>query len=109
MSKKIYVGNMSYSINESKLNEMFAEFGAVTSVKVIEDQFTGKSKGFAFVEMENEEEAMAAINALNGKEISGRELKVNEAMDKPNKGFDRDRNGGGGGYRRSGGGGGRNY
>lgn len=93
MSKKIYVGNMSYSIDNSALNELFSAHGQVTSVKVIEDQFTGKSKGFAFVEMENEEEALAAISALNGKDVQGRALKVNEALDNPR------RNGGGGNNR----------
>lgn len=102
MSKKIYVGNMSYSINETELSDMFSQYGEVISAKVIEDQFTGKSKGFAFVEMENEEEALAAINALNGKEVGGRELKVNEALDKPRRNFDRDGRGGGGNNRRGG-------
>lgn len=94
MSKKIYVGNMNYGTDEQELNDIFAEFGNVASAKIIMDQFTGRSKGFAFVEMENEEDAMAAINALNGKEIGGRVLKVNEALDraKPSNG---------GGFRRN--------
>ena len=98
MSKKIYVGNMNYGTDEQELNEIFGEFGSVASAKIIMDQFTGRSKGFAFVEMENEEDAMAAINALNGKEIGGRVLKVNEALDraKPSNG-----GGDGGGFRRN--------
>ncbi len=97
MSKKIYVGNMNYDTDNSALNELFSSFGEVLSVKVIEDQFTGKSKGFAFVEMENEEAAFAAINELNGKEVEGRTLKVNEAFDGPK----RNNNRGGGGFRRN--------
>ena len=85
MSKKIYVGNMSYDTNESSLTEMFSEFGEVVSAKVIEDQFSGRSKGFGFIEMANDEDAMAAISALNGKEVDGREVKVNEAVDKPRR------------------------
>lgn len=87
MSKKIYVGNMSYDNSESSLNDLFAEFGQVNSAKVIMDQMTGRSKGFGFIEMENEEEALNAIAALNGKEVSGRTLKVNEAVDRPKKSF----------------------
>lgn len=94
MSKKIYVGNMSYSTNEATLNELFASYGEVISAKIISDKFTGKSKGFAFVEMQNEEEAMAAISGLNGKEVNGRELKVNEAIDKAKR-----PDGGGGGFK----------
>ena len=83
MSKKIYVGNISYNTSESQLEELFASYGEVASVKLIEDQFTGRSKGFAFIEMETEESAVAAINELNGKEIDGRTIKVNEAISKP--------------------------
>jgi len=85
MSKKIYVGNMSYDIDEPQLTDLFAEHGEVVSTKIIVDQFTGRSKGFAFIEMTNDEEALAAIADLNGKEINGRQLKVNEAFDKPRK------------------------
>ncbi|OHD13256.1 MAG: RNA-binding protein [Spirochaetes bacterium GWD1_27_9] len=93
MSKKIYVGNMSYSSDESSLSDLFSQYGEVLSAKVIVDQFTGKSKGFAFIEMSNEDEAIAAINALNGKEVNGRQLKVNEAVDKPkNNNFRRNNN-----------------
>lgn len=85
MSKKIYVGNMNYSTDESSLKDLFSEFGTVLSAKVITDQMTGRSKGFGFIEMENDSEAAAAINALNGKECNGRNLKVNEAIDKPRR------------------------
>ena len=87
MSKKIYVGNMSYDNNESTLRDLFAEFGEVVSTKVIIDQMTGRSKGFGFIEMENDEEALSAIAGLNGKEVNGRALKVNEAVDRPKKSF----------------------
>lgn len=86
MSKKIYVGNMSYSTDEETLTNLFADYGEVVSTKIISDQFTGKSKGFAFVEMQNDDEAMSAISALNGKELNGREIKVNEAIDKNRRG-----------------------
>jgi RNA recognition motif-containing protein len=85
MSKKIYVGNMNYSTDEASLRELFGDFGSVLSAKVITDQMTGRSKGFGFVEMEGDSEAAAAINALNGKEYNGRNLKVNEAIDKPRR------------------------
>lgn len=91
MSKKIYVGNMSYNIDENQLADIFADFGDVVSAKVIIDQMTGRSKGFAFVEMANEEDAAAAIEEMNGKEVMGRELRVNEAHDKPRRNnFQRD-------------------
>lgn len=83
MSKKIYAGNLSYDTTEERLRGLFAQHGEVISVKVISDQVTGRSKGFAFVEMSNEDEAKAAITALNGQEIDGRNVKVNEALDKP--------------------------
>jgi len=96
MSKKIYVGNMNYATTEDQLGELFAEFGNVSSVDIIVDRFTGQGKGFGFVEMENEDEAMAAIAALNGRELDGRQLRVNEAKDRGTGG------GPGGGPRRSG-------
>ena len=101
---KIYVGNMNYATTEDQLGELFAEFGNVTSVDIIVDRFTGQGKGFGFVEMENEDEAMAAITALNGRELDGRQLRVNEAKDRGAGGGGA--GGGGGGPRRSGGGGG---
>ena len=75
----IYIGNLSYGIKETDLRKLFEEFGTVVSAKIITDKYTEKSKGFAFVEMENDEEANNAIESLNGKEIDGRQLKVNVA------------------------------
>lgn len=82
MSKKIYVGNMNYKTDEQTLRKEFEAYGEVLSTKIIVDQMSKRSKGFAFVEMANDNEAINAINALNGKEIDGRPLKVNEAIDK---------------------------
>lgn len=101
MSKKIYCGNLSYSVNSSQLEELFSEFGNVVSAQVIVDRDTGRSKGFGFVEMSNQQEAEAAISALDGKEHDGRSLQVNEA--KPREERPRSFGHGGGGY----GGGGR--
>ncbi|MCG8572897.1 MAG: RNA-binding protein [Spirochaetes bacterium] len=84
MSKKIYVGNLNYNSTEDQLTDLFAEYGNVLSVKIIEDRFSGRSKGFGFIEMENDDEVLAAISALNGKEFDGRNLKVNEAIDRDN-------------------------
>jgi RNA recognition motif-containing protein len=78
----IYVGNLSYSLSESELRDAFAGFGEVSSVKVLMDRETGRSRGFGFVEMPNQSEAEAAIAQLNGKELSGRALRVNEARPK---------------------------
>ena len=75
----IYVGNLSYDATEEDLKKMFEEFGEIEAVKIISDRYSGRSKGFGFVTMSNEEEAKAAIDALNGKEMMGREIKVNEA------------------------------
>ena len=75
----IYVGNLSYDATEEDLKKVFEEFGEIESVKIITDRYSGRSKGFGFVGMPNEEEAKAAIDALNGKEMMGREIKVNEA------------------------------
>lgn len=101
MGKKLYVGNLPYSVGGAELETMLAEFGTVLSADVISDRMTGRSKGFGFVEMESDAQADAAIEALNGKEIDGRTLTVNEA--KPRA----PRSGGGGGYGGGGGGGGR--
>jgi len=79
MSKKIYVGNLGYSVQDSDVQQMFSEFGQVSSASVIMDRDTGRSKGFGFVEMNSTEEADAAIKALNGKDMNGRALTVNEA------------------------------
>ncbi len=75
----IYVGNLSYDVGENELRQAFEEFGAVETVKVIMDKYTGRSKGFGFVEMPSDDEAKAAIDALDGKELLGRPLKVNVA------------------------------
>ncbi len=79
MGAKIYVGGLPYSADESQLTELFAAHGTVESVRVVTDKFTGKSRGFAFVEMAADDEAAAAIAALNGTELEGRTLTVNEA------------------------------
>jgi RNA recognition motif-containing protein len=79
MGKKLYVGNLSYSVSDSELESLFAQFGQVVSARVISDRDTGRSKGFGFVEMANDNEAQAAIEAMNGKENNGRMLTVNEA------------------------------
>ncbi len=88
MGKKIYVGNLNYNTVEDTLRATFQAYGTVVSAKIISDRETGNSKGFGFVEMGTDDEARAAIAALNGKELDGRQLKVNEAMDKPRR--DRD-------------------
>ena len=75
----IYVGNLSYTLEESELQDAFAEFGEVSSVKVLSDRETGRSRGFGFVEMPNQAEGEAAVVALNGKDVGGRALRVNEA------------------------------
>ena len=75
----LYVGNLSYSITEDRLTEIFNEFGGVTSAKIITDKFTGKSKGFGFVDMDSDSSGQAAIDALNGKDIDGRQMTVNKA------------------------------
>ena len=95
----IYVGSLSFDVTEGELKELFAPFGQVTEVRMIMDKFSGKSKGFGFVEMPSKEEAEKAINALNGKDMKGRAMTVNEAKPKTDRG-----GGGRGGY---GGGGGR--
>jgi RNA recognition motif-containing protein len=98
---KLYVGNLSYETTEDNLRDMFGEHGEVVSANVVKDKFTDRSKGFAFVEMANDEEAKAAISSLNGAELGGRQIKVDEA--RPPRDRDQRRRGGGGG----GGGGGR--
>jgi RNA recognition motif-containing protein len=95
MGKKLYVGNMSYSVDSSALEQMFSAYGKVESAQVIMDRDTGRSKGFGFVEMSSDSEAQAAIAALNGKEADGRALTVNEA--KPREDRPRSFGGGGGG------------
>ena len=85
MGKKLYVGNLSYNTTEDSLRNYFAGYGAVASAKIIFDRETGNSKGFGFIEMGTEEEANAAIAGTNGTELDGRQLRVNEAMDKPRR------------------------
>ncbi len=100
MGRKLYVGNMSYDMDSSSLQELFSAHGSVTSAEIISDRETGRSKGFGFVEMGTDAEAEAAIAALNGQEHGGRALTVNEAKPKESRG------GGGGGGGRGGYGGG---
>jgi RNA recognition motif-containing protein len=100
MGKKLYVGNLSYGVDSSQLQELFSAHGTVQSAEVIADRDTGRSKGFGFVEMGSDEEAQAAIAALNGQQHDGRALTVNEARPRE------DRGGGGGGRGGYGGGGG---
>jgi RNA recognition motif-containing protein len=100
MGKKLYVGNLGYDVSSSDLEQLLAPHGTVERAEVITDRSTGQSKGFGFVEMASDQEAQAAINALNGKENKGRVLTVNEAKPRP------PRSGGGGGRGGYGGGGG---
>jgi RNA recognition motif-containing protein len=98
MGNRLYVGNLGYDISDTELEQLFAAHGTVRSAQVIADRDTGRSKGFGFVEMGSDQEAQAAIAALNGKEVAGRPLTVNEARPRE------DRGGGGGGSRGGGGG-----
>jgi RNA recognition motif-containing protein len=107
MGKKLYVGNMSYDMDSSGLQELFSAHGTVQSAEIISDRETGRSKGFGFVEMGTDAEAVAAISALNGKEHGGRALTVNEAKPKESRGPGG--GGGRGGYGGGGGGGGGGY
>ena len=97
MGKKLYVGNLTYGVTDSTLLQMFEPHGTVQSAQVIMDRDTGRSKGFGFVEMGSDQEAQAAIQALNGKEVDGRSLTVNEAKPKTEGGGGRGGYGGGGG------------
>jgi RNA recognition motif-containing protein len=81
----MYVGNLSFSVNEDDLKEVFAEFGEIESIKVIKDKFSGQSKGFGFVEMPSNSEADKAIKALNGSQMKGQAMKVNQANPKGNR------------------------
>ena len=91
MAKKVYIGNMSYDTTENKLQELFAAHGEVASVSVVTDRYTGRPRGFAFVEMATDEAAQAAIAALNGQEVDGRQLNVAEARPPKPRGGDRGR------------------
>ncbi len=86
MAKKLYVGNLSYGVTDNDLHTLFEQHGSVQSAQVIVDRDTGRSKGFGFVEMDNADEAQAAIDALNGKEVNGRTLTVNEARPREDRG-----------------------
>jgi RNA recognition motif-containing protein len=97
MTKKLYVGNLSFQTTNQDLQDLFSQAGTVESAQIIEDRDTGQSKGFAFVEMSSDQEAASAIDQFNGKEVGGRMLKVNEAKPREN------RSGGGGGGRGFGG------
>jgi len=106
MGKKLYVGNLSYDISSSDLEAMLSEHGTVLSAEVISDRATGRSKGFGFVEMESDEQAQAAISALDGQQSGGRTLTVNEAKPRaPRTGGGGGGGGGRGGYGGGGGGG----
>ena len=104
MGRKLYVGNLAYAVTSSDLEQMFQEFGTVQSAQVIMDRDTGRSKGFGFVEMGSDQEAQAAIAALSGKEVGGRNLTVNEARPREDRGGGGGRGGYGGGRGGSGGG-----
>jgi len=113
MSTKLYVGNLAFQTTSQDLQELFSQAGTVESANVVEDRMTGRSRGFAFVEMSTKEEAASAIDQFNGKELGGRALKVNEAKPRENpgrggRGFGGNR-GGHGGNRSGGGGRGGNY
>jgi RNA recognition motif-containing protein len=109
MGKKFYVGNLSYDVTDSALEQLFAAHGTVQSAQVIMDRDTGRSKGFGFVEMSSDQEAKAAIAALNGKDSGGRSLTVNEAKPREDRGGGRGGYGGGGRGGYGGGGGSRRY
>ena len=98
MAKKLYVGNLSYGVTDNDLAKMFEPHGTVQSAQVIMDRDAGRSKGFGFVEMSNDQEAQAAIAALNGKDMDGRALTVNEARPKTEGGGRGGSGGGRGGY-----------
>jgi cold-inducible RNA-binding protein len=99
MGRRMYIGNLSYSTNESQLRELFGQFGTVTDAKLVMDRDTGRPRGFAFVEMSSDPEMASAIEGLNGRELDGRALNVSEARERTG-------GGGGGGGRGFGGGGG---
>ncbi len=101
MATKLYVGNLSYQTSDSDLSQLFAEFGNVTSAQVVVDRYSGQSRGFGFVEMLTEDEAQKAIGGMNGRNVGGRPLTVNESRPRDDRGGSG--GGGGGGYRSGGG------
>ena len=108
----LYVGNLSWTMTEDDLRTLFEQYGTVTSIKIVKDRETGRSKGFGFVEMENDTEAQNALSSLYDKEVQGRKIVINEAQERPAKpggggGFNKRSfgGGGGGGYNKGGGGG----
>mgnify|MGYP005606695329 CR=1 FL=1 len=109
LKMNIYVGNLSWNLKDQDLSDLFAAHGEVVSAKIVNDKFTGRSKGFGFVEMSNDEQAQAAITALNGTEVDGRNIVVNESRPKEEGGGGFKKRsfggGGGGGYKGGGGGG----
>jgi RNA recognition motif-containing protein len=109
MAKRLYVGNLKYTVTSEQLQELFEQFGSVSSAQVLSDRDTGRSRGFGFVEMPNDDEAQAAIESLDGQDHDGRRLTVNEARPRTSGGGGGGsggfRGGGGGGYRGGGGGG----
>jgi len=106
MATKLYVGNLSYDMTDQQLNDLFAEAGNVSSAQVVTDRYTGQARGFGFVEMASEDEAQQAIAAINGRNVGGRSLVVNESRPREGGGGG-GRSGGGGGYGGGSGGGGR--
>src|SRR5476649_250763 len=109
MSRKLFVGNLPYSVTSERLQEAFAQFGTVASSKVIVDRETGRSRGFAFLEMETDDMGAAAMQAMNGALLDGRSIAVREAVERQPGGGGGGRGGGGGGERGGGGGGGGGY
>jgi RNA recognition motif-containing protein len=107
MSMKLYVGNLSFQTSSEDLRDLFSQAGTVESASVVEDRDTGRSRGFGFVEMATKEEGEAAIAQFNGKDLQGRNLNVNEARPREDRGGGGNRGGFGGGGNRGGGGGGR--
>ena len=108
MGRRLYVGNLPYSATEEQLTELFGQAGKVDNVRVMRDMATGRARGFAFVEMVNDEDAAKAISQFHEQQMEGRALVVNEARPKPEGGFGGGGRGGVGGYRGGGGGGNRN-
>lgn len=101
----IYVGNLSWTMTDEDLSNLFAPYGTVSSAKILKDKMSGRSKGFGFVEIEDEDSARNAISSLNETEVMGRKIIVNESQPRPEGEYKKRSGGGGGGFRRSGGGG----